>query len=185
MTVTMPLVSGRECGECSVCCEALTINSRELKKPADTMCVHCIHPRGCGIYASRPSVCREWYCGWRKFEFLNDSWRPDRSGILIELVQDGLPWNYKHRTGVKFSILGQMQTVLSEPFVRCVADLIESGAPVFLSAGKQGHAFRRVLLNDRVMGAALSRDMDRIRMELTLALKTCIEHEGEKIGLGK
>ena len=38
------LVSKRICGECSVCCEFVAIDTAELRKAQDVLCHHCIEP---------------------------------------------------------------------------------------------------------------------------------------------
>lgn len=84
------LVEGRVCGECTVCCSALRIDEPELKKPSRIDCIHLVPAGGCGIYADRPQVCRNWYCGWRLIGGLDDAWRPDRSRLLMRLDDTGL-----------------------------------------------------------------------------------------------
>lgn len=79
-----PLVADRVCGECSECCISLKINDLEIKKNADTKCQNLLPNGGCSIYKSRPVVCQSWYCGWRRFQELDDSMRPDKSGLMIK-----------------------------------------------------------------------------------------------------
>src|SRR5438876_465913 len=57
-----PILSGRKCGRCTLCCKVPPI--KELDKPHDQWCQHCDASRGCRIYADRPEVCREFYCGY-------------------------------------------------------------------------------------------------------------------------
>src|SRR5258707_684763 len=80
------LVPGRECAECTVCCTVPTIDKPELQKPAGTTCRHC--NKGCGIYETRPEVCRTFFCGWRQLEIFGDAWRPDKCGVYAELETD-------------------------------------------------------------------------------------------------
>jgi hypothetical protein len=84
----MTLVQGRECGECVACCKFLEIP--ELKKPADVLCHNCTG-NSCGIYDSRPSVCRGWYCVWRVEKELPDAMRPDKCGVMFCLDRDAQP----------------------------------------------------------------------------------------------
>jgi hypothetical protein len=84
----MTLVQGRECGECIACCKFVEIP--ELKKPADVLCQHCTG-HSCGIYDSRPSICRSWYCVWRVEKELSDELRPDRCGVMFSLDGDAQP----------------------------------------------------------------------------------------------
>lgn len=58
------LVKDRECGDCNICCTYLRIDELPVKKPQDVACSHLCE-KGCGIYETRPNVCRSWYCGWR------------------------------------------------------------------------------------------------------------------------
>jgi Fe-S-cluster containining protein len=80
------LVPGRECGECVACCKILEIDKPELKKPADVLCTHCTGA-GCGIYATRPDVCRTWHCLWRRMDATPDFIRPDKLGVVFSLGQ--------------------------------------------------------------------------------------------------
>lgn len=76
------LVPGRDCGSCTVCCVALRVDAPGLRKPAGQACCH-LGTQGCTIYSSRYAICRSWMCGWRLQPELDDSWRPDRSGVLL------------------------------------------------------------------------------------------------------
>ena len=119
------LVPRRTCGECSACCELLAIDTPELQKAQDVLCPYCIRPAGCGIYATRPPVCREWHCGWRRLPSLDCRWRPDRCGVLIEAM--GIePW----LTSVNFIIMGGPEVIGWPPLVEYAADLVEVGVPV-------------------------------------------------------
>ena len=84
----MELVRDRVCGACTVCCRELTIDDPGLRKPAATLCAHCVPGQGCAVHASRPATCRDWHCGWRLLPWLADALRPDRSGLLV-LVEAG------------------------------------------------------------------------------------------------
>jgi len=82
--MSRPLVQGRACGECTACCISLRIDETELKKSADVKCSFLSVNGGCSIYEDRPSVCRTWYCGWRKFPEVDESMRPDKCGLMIK-----------------------------------------------------------------------------------------------------
>src|SRR5660397_172524 len=79
------LLPDRQCGECMVCCEYLSINTFNFKKPADTLCQNCVENRGCSIYDTRPSVCRTWHCLWRRHAGLPEELRPDKSKVIFSL----------------------------------------------------------------------------------------------------
>jgi hypothetical protein len=68
----------RACGECRACCTTCAVN--ELNKPLNTPCQHLCE-RGCAIYESRPTSCREYDCAWLQ-GYLSENHRPDRSGIV-------------------------------------------------------------------------------------------------------
>jgi hypothetical protein len=83
-TLLGPLVPGRECGGCAVCCDVLKIDTPDLQKPADTRCIHR-SAEGCGIHAVRPDICRAWFCGWRRIASMPDEAHPDLCGLMVSL----------------------------------------------------------------------------------------------------
>ena len=76
-----PVVPGRACNSCTMCCRVLDI--AELEKPAGTQCLHCVGGSGCGIYAERPTACGEFYCGYLVLPFVHARWFPDDCGMMI------------------------------------------------------------------------------------------------------
>lgn len=86
------LLIQRSCGECSVCCDYVSID--ELQKPARTPCRH-LSPAGygCAIYesSSRPKVCHDFQCAWRRGVGREED-RPDRIGAMVSInqIEDGL-----------------------------------------------------------------------------------------------
>jgi hypothetical protein len=59
-------MSGRTCGDCSLCCKLLEISAErapEVAKPAGQWCKNCVQP-GCSIYDRRPALCRDFKCMW-------------------------------------------------------------------------------------------------------------------------
>jgi hypothetical protein len=75
------LVPGRSCGTCTMCCKVYLI--RELSKPAGQWCVHCVQGSGCGIHASRPRSCREFFCSWLVDPNLGPEWKPEVSRFVL------------------------------------------------------------------------------------------------------
>ena len=69
------------CGECSVCCYWFPLGD----KPRYQQCKHST-AKGCGVYASRPQVCRDYECWWLSAQHGKDKlpvrYRPDKSGVL-------------------------------------------------------------------------------------------------------
>lgn len=81
----------RACGSCSLCCRVLRVE--ELAKPAGRDCVHQRREGGaaggCGIYPSRPAICRDYRCLWLQGG-LEDDERPDRIGAVVDLEIAGM-----------------------------------------------------------------------------------------------
>jgi hypothetical protein len=83
-------VVGRECGACSLCCKLLHVV--ELSKPAGAWCRHCRPGAGgCSVHATRPDICRDFFCGWRLSKNVSDAWYPLRCHMILSLgVFDGV-----------------------------------------------------------------------------------------------
>lgn len=151
------LVPGRECGDCMVCCIEPAIPGYGLDKPTRTACVNC-SGGGCAIYAARPQVCHEYHCLWRRLPFLDDAWRPDRSGVMIDPAgnAEGTPNNY----AVELMIVGTPELVETERFAGLVAGFVASGTGVFLNVpGGPGEPARMTRLHDWVIDPVQRRDL--------------------------
>jgi Fe-S-cluster containining protein len=81
------LVPGRECGTCTLCCKVMRVD--ELESPAGQWCKHCSPGKGCGIHATRPPVCREFFCIWMYKKEIGPEWKPEKSKIILTLEGDG------------------------------------------------------------------------------------------------
>jgi len=83
-------VQGRECGECSVCCVELTIDTDEFKKKYGVPCELLKQGGGCSIHkdASRPKICGDFLCGWRRLDNLPDAMRPDISNVIVTSIDE-------------------------------------------------------------------------------------------------
>ena len=145
----MTRLQKRQCGPCTACCVELKIVAPELNKKAHSPCPHL--GEGCGIYETRPAVCRQFLCGWRLFDDMDDAWRPDLSGVMtMRWAPAELPAAWRTAPyGVHMVILGGEAAVLRPAFIAYVADLIRRGIPVFLSA-----ASPYILLNEHVPAGA-------------------------------
>jgi hypothetical protein len=85
MTAGSPnLVPNRTCDGCTLCCKLLDIEA--LKKPRLVWCPDCKIGEGCGIYESRPSVCRDFHCLYRVSPELGEQWNPAVSKMLLNYV---------------------------------------------------------------------------------------------------
>jgi len=85
-----PAIPARACGDCVACCQVLNIDEPDMVKPADQMCMHCTG-KGCGVYDTRPQVCRDWDCVWRRIDSMPPQTRPDRLGVLFTIDRQAEP----------------------------------------------------------------------------------------------
>ena len=82
MTVKGYFKVAGECGDCSMCCKVMAIP--ELGKADGEWCKHiCKNHKGCGIYETRPAVCRDFLCLWRRDAAAPLSMRPDKCGVVF------------------------------------------------------------------------------------------------------
>ena len=141
----------KSCGACNLCCIELPIETPELQKKAQTPCSH-LTEKGCGIYATRFPICRQFLCGWRMFPELGEEWRPDLSGIMIlQVAQKDLPEIYRPAGhGMQFLILDGNEAAVTRPGVaEFVADQVSHGVAVYLTANAP-----RALINEYLPVAA-------------------------------
>ncbi len=76
------LARPKPCGECGMCCKLAPVP--ELGKAAGDRCRHFAKGRGCTIQATKPASCRDYQCIWTYAAPLDDSWRPDRAGFILQ-----------------------------------------------------------------------------------------------------
>ncbi len=93
MSATVP---GRACGTCMMCCKVLAISAEEMTKPPGVWCRHAVVGKGCGIYETRPSVCRIFYCQWMVDQSFPLEWKPDRSKLVIVIGEKQIDINVDH-----------------------------------------------------------------------------------------
>jgi hypothetical protein len=164
------LVEGRECGECTVCCKDLTVDTPTFKKLPGIACDHCIPSSGCGIYSARPDVCRTWFCGWRRIKWMDDTLRPDRSGILVRFTVDDIPNGYVGDTGIIFDVIGPCDGLLRPGVAEAIGGSVAGGIATFLAVpGLPGFVSTKVLLNPNLVGPVERQDGDAARAELVRA----------------
>lgn len=125
------LIPGRECGECTVCCKVPPIADPALTKPAGVLCPNCIGNR-CTIYLDRPQSCRDFFCQWRNLALLDENWRPDRSGVLIQsrLVRDAAG---RESLAMVLMVFADHAVVFDDGFATLVAIWTDRGDEVILS----------------------------------------------------
>ncbi len=154
------LVDGRECGDCTACCAVLAIVEDGMHKPPGVMCQHCTAGPGCAIYQTRPQVCRGFHCGWRLLGDLDESWRPDRSGILISF--EGAAG--EERGTVNLIVTGGEQVARSDHFAGLAASLVDGGTTTyFVLPSAPGLVPYNIMLNKLLAGAVAARDLGQVK----------------------
>jgi hypothetical protein len=133
------LAPGRECGACVACCERLEIH--ELNKPAMQLCAHCTGA-GCGIYQMRPSICRDWFCVWRRVSALPDWARPDRLGVMFELATPEAPQNILMKRFIRGFSLGGVENFDTPETTHVLNIFRQAPMPVWLN-----HAGRTICVH--------------------------------------
>ena len=170
------LVPGRECGDCTVCCTVPTIDQPGFQKPAGATCRHCDH--GCRIHATRPEVCRQYFCAWRQMEIFSEDWRPDRSGVFPELEAD-VPDYLMSSVGISLTLTGNPLKIIRQPwFIEFIVTGIRVGVPLFLALpGPVGHKGAKVSLNTPEMSRAASGGRAAVKDLLEKALRVLNGYE--------
>lgn len=153
----LPLLPGRACGECDVCCVALTIDDPALRKPQGVRCPNLAPNQGCSIYDTRPLTCRTFHCGWRHLKWIREGLRPDRSQVLVRLrqrpVDDAAP-----TTAVVFTILAEVG-LEAEGLAESLAAAVAAGVPLFLEVpGPPGYTAGIGQINSMLEAPVRNRD---------------------------
>ena len=151
-------LSDRSCGECTVCCVALTIEDPELRKAQGYRCKHLAREGGCGIYETRPDTCRTFYCGWRRLKWVRAPLRPDLSDVLIQLHWETSQKDGSKRLGVAVTLLHR-RGLKAEGLAETLAAAVAAGAPVFLNIpGPPGFTMAQAKINAALEAAVAARD---------------------------
>jgi len=166
-------VPGRECGGCNVCCIVPPIDEPEMQKVPNAMCRHLL-TGGCNIYDKRPTVCRTYFCGWRCMAFLDDAWRPDRSGVLIE---SGTADSVGSDSIILVLVANPLKTVRQPWFLDFIRTGIDHKAKLFLSLpGSRGQAKAALSLNTADMQSAAAHSRGQVRLVLEDILRRLSRH---------
>jgi len=172
----MELVPGRECGGCTVCCTDLHINTPGLRKLGGVRCPNLRNDGCCEIYETRFKVCREFNCAWRGMAELSDSWRPDRSGIVIIPKTKNTPPGYRPDSGVEIMLL-QRAGLYNAELPGLIAAWVNARVPVvFTISSPLGYMVRSAFLNDKVEDAVRRQD----RPALVKVLEELVENLGRR-----
>ena len=164
----------RPCGECSVCCTVKPINTPELTKAPGLPCRHCLPSGGCGVYETRFPVCREYRCSWKILGWIPEQLRPDRCGVLIDIVDSDAPGHELEATLLAFRDPADFE---GHPIPDIVASLVEQGVLVFLSRpGAPGMLNVKAAVNGRLREAIAARDGPWFLAELRAAAQGLESH---------
>ena len=117
--------SGRQCGECTACCEGWA--EGEIRGHAMYPGQHChfLRQGACTIYDERPqSPCRNFVCGWLHSDSpFPASFRPDQLGVII------VPMRWRERPA--YVLLSAGKDPAPELIDWMQAFARDSGAPFF------------------------------------------------------
>ena len=129
-----PVLADRACGDCTMCCTVLTVDTPELKKPGGTPCRN-LSAHGCAIHAERPHICRTWFCAWRRLAALPDAARPDRSGLLVSLNFERQPRNCFEGVSINVRALADIDEIDKRLAAIVLDTLCDQLVPVWFSDG--------------------------------------------------
>ena len=146
-----PARAERACGDCVACCQVLNIDEPDMVKPADQLCMHCTG-RGCGVYASRPEVCRTWDCVWRRIESMPPETRPDRLGVVFAIDRQAEPQTPFDRLYFVARATGAAEALHSPATGDVAAMLAHGPLPIFASWGQE----RRMIYPRAELAAAIA-----------------------------
>ncbi len=167
----MTLVPGRSCGDCTVCCTWPTIDKPEIQKLSGATCKHCT-TQGCGVYETRYPICRDYYCAWRAMEMFDESWRPDKSGVLPYVETEGIGEEFDFSIGIGLMLVGHpLKIVRQKWFQDFVVTGIMNSIPLFLSIpGPRGHQAATTSLNTQDMLEAIKQGREKDALEAAVKL---------------
>jgi hypothetical protein len=167
------LVPGRSCGDCTICCTVMAIDRPDMQKQAGNTCRYC--KGGCTIYETRFELCRTYHCGWRQLPILDESWRPDRSGVLVEFEAAD------KEVGLNLTLVGNpLKTVRQPWFIDFIITGIRNQLPLELGIpGPKGYQGASLPLNTREMLEAANASRARVKDLLEKELKRLQAHAFE------
>jgi hypothetical protein len=170
------LIPGRECGDCTLCCIVPGIDKADLQKLPASTCRFCDH--GCAIYETRPEVCREYYCGWRKLEMIPEDWRPDIFGVFAEVMPQVAP-QFSCPFGLILILTGNpLKTLRQHDFLDFVIRNLNNNFALFLGLpGPRGKQCAHLPLNTREICEAARRSRSDTRLALEKILKRLTAHD--------
>ena len=159
----------RPCGDCSVCCTHMTIDSPGFTKAAGLTCEHCLSP-GCGIYESRFDICRTYRCGWKHAGWLPEAMRPDRCGVVIDFTEADDP---AYELEARLLAYRDAADFERNPVPDVICSLIENRVLVHIARpGPPGRPGAKTAVNAGLGEAIRTRNLDLLFAELRVAVRT-------------
>jgi hypothetical protein len=176
-SIVNALVEGRECGSCTVCCDKPTINDENIQKPGNVRCMNIITGGGCRIYGDRPRVCSEFFCVWRAADYLDDTFRPDKSGLLITSTDQNIPEGYE-KAAMIFNPVYNAEVLMIPPILGMIADMILiNKIPVFISIGFEENVdVEARFLNDKLIVVKGASPLSAITPLMRQLIDSCLKN---------
>jgi hypothetical protein len=113
--------------------------------------------KGCGIYATRPESCREFYCRWMEDPALGPEWKPSKSKMMLAHLAE-------HQLSVHVDP-GATGVWRQEPYFSQLAAMAKTGLKnnAIVKIMENGRTF--VLLPNRVVELGAIQPGAEIRLE--------------------
>ena len=85
MKTELPMITKRECGACTKCCEGYLIaNIRGIPIGNGKPCMFVDIGKGCKDYENRPQdPCKSFECGWIAIDEMPEEFKPSISGVIM------------------------------------------------------------------------------------------------------
>ena len=158
-----PVLEDRACGDCVACCVLPDIDTPELKKPEGQVCPHCTG-KGCGVYATRPEVCRTFNCAWKRIASMPPETRPDRLGVMFTLERHLPPRNLFEHLYIAAVAVSDPAALQSRPARDALHMFSEGVLPVFVSwAGTKTLIHPEPAQADAIVNPAPQRDRGLVK----------------------
>jgi hypothetical protein len=157
------LVPERTCGSCNICCVVPKIDEPELQKLPGCRCRNALTSGVCAIYETRPTVCRNFFCGWRLLPLVNERLRPDQSAVFIRLTKEKTLLVGPQRFALMVTVLSR-EGLNAPGLVEAIITSIDSQIDTYLVVpGSPGYTSCRKWLNETFGEAVKLNDAIRIK----------------------
>lgn len=170
----MKLVPNRECGECTACCHHIPIDQEDMVKLPNVDCEHLMKEGGCRIYQNRPNTCAKWFCAWRYISTIDEQWRPDKSGTLMDFSTKATPEEYSEKRSLVLKVIDKEKFLSNPGLAPFLIHLISQDFPMFLSYGlTPGYSAISMFLNNGLRSAVKKKDIEAVMEEIKWVLDEC------------